>query len=526
MAKRKVKTPKSRSTAEQMAKRQREISVSEFFMKNRHLLGFDNPRKALLTTIKEGVDNSLDACEEAHILPDIGVIVEQVNGDDRFRVTIEDNGPGIVRDQIPRIFGSLLYGSKFHRLKMARGQQGIGISAAGMYGQLTTGKPTRITSRVSQKKPAHYYEIQIDTKKNEPRIVKEDDIDWVRKSGTSVEIELEARYLKGRQSVDEYLEQTAIANPHLNLRYISPGGEEVRYDRSLKELPREPREIRPHPHGIELGILINMLHATKSRSLKSFLCSDFSRVSSRVASDICEKAGLSENARSSRIARDEAENLLKAIRETKIMNPPTDCIVPIGEEQILKRMKGMIDAEFYTSITRPPAVYRGNPFQIEVGIAYGGDLAGDRQARLLRFANRVPLLYQQSACAFTRATAQIAWRSYSLQQQTGSLPVGPVVLFAHIASVWVPFTSESKEAIAHYPEILKEIKLALQYCGRQMNRYIRRKRRLAEVERKKSYIVSYIPHIGESLKNILSLSDKQRSRVEENLKDILEKSRT
>src|SRR5437762_6558668 len=157
-----------RVTAETMAAKQRDISVSEFFAKNRHLLGFDNPRKALLTAVKEAVDNSLDACEEAGILPEIWVHIE-ATGPDRFKVGIQDNGPGIVKKQIPLIFGKLLYGSKFHRLRQSRGQQGIGISAAGMYGVQTTGKPVKIISKVDAKKPAHYYEIQIDTKKNEPQ---------------------------------------------------------------------------------------------------------------------------------------------------------------------------------------------------------------------------------------------------------------------------------------------------------------------------------------------------------------------
>ena len=117
----------ARATAESMAAKQRDISVSEFFAKNRHLLGFDNPRKALLTTVKEAVDNSLDACEEAGIVPEIWVVIE-ATGNNRFKVSVQDNGPGIVKKQIPLIFGKLLYGSKFHRLRMSRGQQGIGIS--------------------------------------------------------------------------------------------------------------------------------------------------------------------------------------------------------------------------------------------------------------------------------------------------------------------------------------------------------------------------------------------------------------
>ena len=204
--------PKISLSAIEMGARQREISVSEFFTKNRHLLGFDNPRKALLTCVKEAVDNALDACEEAGILPEVIVRLEVApNGNaapppsqaNRFRITVIDYGPGIVRQQIPKIFAKLLYGSKFHRLRMSRGQQGIGISAAGMYAQLTTGKPVQITSRISARSPAHYFEVQIDTKKNEPRIFENKKIDWENHRGTQVTLEIEGRYQKGRASVDE-----------------------------------------------------------------------------------------------------------------------------------------------------------------------------------------------------------------------------------------------------------------------------------------------------------------------------------
>ena len=521
--------PKERrrhSTAEDMARRQREISVAEFFTKNRHLLGFDNPRKALLTTIKEGVDNSLDACEEAGILPDVKVVITPSKDEDRFRVTIEDNGPGVLKKQIPRIFAKLLYGSKFHRLKMSRGQQGIGISAAGMYGQLTTGKPIAITSKISRNKPAHYYELEIETKRNEPRIIVDETVEWPVPRGTKVEIELEARYQKGRQSVEEYLEQTAIANPHVSLQFITPDGETRLYKRASKEMPVQTREIKPHPYGVELGVLIKMLHDTKARRLQSFLHSDFSRISSRVAKMICEQAKVSERSRPSRIARQEANNLFKAINKTKIMNPPTDCLSPIGEGLILAGLKKQIEANFYTSVTRPPSVYRGNPFQIEAGLAYGGSLPGDKLARVLRYANRVPLLYQKSACAITRSVLTTGWRNYALQQSAGALPTGPLVIMVHMASVWVPFTSESKEAVAHYPEIIKEVRLALQECGRRLAIFIRRRRKAAESERKKAYIHKYIPHIAIALREMLELSDKQEKTIVKQLTDVLERSRT
>src|ERR687887_96404 len=296
-----VAQPKPAVSAVEMGARQREISVSEFFTKNRHLLGFDNPRKALLTCVKEAVDNALDASEEAGILPDVVVTVEVVSANGtpppasqatRFRVTVPDNGRGIVRHQIPPIFAKLLYGSKFHRLRMSRGQQGIGISAAGMYGQLTTGKPVQIISRTSARAPAHFFEVQIDTKKNEPLILEKKQIAWEAPRGTQVTMEVEGRYQKGRASVDEYIEQTIIANPHVKLTYLTPEGETKEHPRTYAELPPAPREIKPHPYGIELGMLLKMLQDTKSHSLSGFLASDFSRVSPRIANDICKAADL------------------------------------------------------------------------------------------------------------------------------------------------------------------------------------------------------------------------------------------
>ncbi len=520
------KKPVARATAEDMARRQRDISVAEFFIKNRHLLGFDNPRKALLTTIKEGVDNSLDACEEAGILPDIKVVIVPAAEENRFCVTIEDNGPGILKKQIPKIFAKLLYGSKFHRLKMSRGQQGIGISAAGMYGQLTTGKPISITSKTSKGRPAHHYQLEIDAKKNEPRILVDETVEWSVPRGTRVEIELEAKFQKGRQSVEEYLEQTAIANPHVKMEFIPPDGDPVDYPRACKDLPAQTQEIKPHPYGVELGVLIKMLHDTPARTLQSFLHTEFSRVSLRVAKIICKQAQVFERSRPSRIARQEADNLFKVINQTKLMNPPTDCLSPIGEDLVLAGLKKQLEADFYTAVTRPPSVYRGNPFQIEAGIAFGGALPAEGLAKVLRYANRVPLLYQQGACAISKSILTTGWKNYALQQSTGALPSGPLVIMVHIASVWVPFTSESKEAVAHYPEIVKEIKLALQECGRRLAIFVRRRRKAAESERKKAYIQKYIPHVAIALREMLDLSERQEKTLVTQLTDVLERSRS
>ena len=520
--------PKAAASAAEMGARQREISVSEFFTKNRHLLGFDNPRKALLTCVKEAVDNALDAAEEAGILPEVVVTLEvAANGEPappasqatRFRVTVIDNEPGIVRQQIPPIFAKLLYGSKFHRLRMSRGQQGIGISAAGMYAQLTTGKPVQITSSTGARAATHYFEVQIDTKKNEPRIFESKKIDWDHPRGTQVTLEIEGRYQKGRASVDEFLEQVAIANPHVTLVYHAPEGETRAYPRTIQELPPQPREIKPHPYGIEFGVLLRMLHDTRSHSLAGFLAGDFSRVSTAVAQEICRTAKLSGNARPRNVHGAAAEALYKAIQATKIMAPPSNCISPIGEKAILHGLYKQIKGEFYTAVTRPAAVYRGNPFIIEAGLAYGkgpdqvavtpdaaavplaeGEQREDDNelARVIRYANRVPLLYQQSACATFKAVLETAWRNYGVAQSRGALPAGPMVVFVHMGSVWVPFTSESKEAIADYDEIRKDIKLALQECGRRLGMFLRRRERAKSEFRRRNIFELYIEEVVEA----------------------------
>lgn len=514
-------------TAVEMGARQREISVSEFFTKNRHLLGFDNPRKALLTCVKEAVDNALDACEEAGILPDVTVRLEVVptgggtppaSQATRFRVTVRDNGPGIVRQHIPRIFAKLLYGSKFHRLRMSRGQQGIGISAAGMYGQLTTGKPVTIISRTGPRAAAHFFEVQIDTKKNEPLVHENKQIEWDQPQGTEVTLEVEGKYQKGRASVDEWLEQTSIANPHVRLIYRTPEGETKEYPRTYHELPAAPREIKPHPYGIEFGMWLKMLQDTKSHTLAGFLATDFCRVSPQLAEEMCKAAKVSPGMKPRDLKGHAAETLYQTIQQTKIMAPPTNCISPIGEKAILAGLYKQIKGEFYTAVTRPPAVYRGNPFIIEAGLAYGhrpedqaapqrpalpkaegeGEDQESELARVIRYANRVPLLYQQSACATFKAVVGTSWKNYGVAQSRGALPAGPMVIFVHMASVWVPFTSESKEAIADYDEIQKEITLALRECGRRLGLFLRRRERAASEYRRRNIFELYIEEVVEA----------------------------
>jgi DNA topoisomerase-6 subunit B len=584
--------PGTRATAESMASKQRDISVSEFFAKNRHLLGFDNPRKALLTTVKEAVDNSLDACEEAGILPDITVVIEDLQPDrgrevkqSRYRISVVDNGPGIVRKQVENVFGRLLFGSKFHRLKMSRGQQGIGISAAGMYGLITTGKPMLIQTRPKATQQAHHIELAMNTKTNRAEVTVDEETDdfplqrlrnltpGTRElagreeflshkdypTGTSVSIELEGRYQKGRGSVDEFLELTAIANPHAKITLVPPTRESAAEDdvllmaakkgaspaapagdaaaattsepvqttetagvivfpRGVQELPPETKEIQPHPKGIELGILIQMLKdyevSDKGGTLYNFLQEKFCRVSGPTASEFCDAISTKASKVTSRtkvsdLEPPQAEALYKVFQEAKLAPPPTDCLAPIGVRQLLAGLLKGVRAEFYAASSREAEVYRGRPFQIEAAIAFGGELPGDESARVIRFANRVPLLFQQSACSSFKSVTETNWRNYDLQQPRESLPVGPLVIMIHMASVWVPFTSESKEAIADYDEIRKEMKLALMECGRKLGTYLKKRAKMKREGERRDVFQKYIGEIAKACNAITGADAKK-----------------
>ena len=633
---------KTRS-AEQLAKSQRDISVSEFFEKNRHLLGFDNPKKALMTTVKEGVDNALDACEEAGVLPDITVEITRVvdlerfaaadaeyrcgfsgdvivaqdvsgngkaaadassaagvgaapatahregvfqrglfdaeptvgdedgtangsggsgdgaegdgaegdgaegggatNGKDAgkkgarkrkggiaapaesYVVTIEDNGPGIVVEQVAKIFGKLLYGSKFHRLRQSRGQQGIGISAAGMYGQQTTGRPVKIWTRTADKRPAHYFEVLLDVKGNKPDVPVQETREWDHGRGTRVEIEMKAKYQRGQRSVDTYLACTAVANPHVTLRYRDPDGVWTIYERASKTLPVEPREVKPHPDGVELGMFLRMLGNSQEKKVGGFLQNEFCRISAKVAKEICDHAGLNTTTWLSRVLGPDQHKLHEALTQPKLMRPPTDCISPIGEDLLIESLAREYPKAFLRAVTRPPTVYRGNAFQVEVALAYGDGIPSDGPATVLRFANRVPLLYQQGACGISKAVNSAPWSNYGIQQSRGAPPSGPLVLVVHLASVWVPFTSESKEAVAHYDEIIKELRRAVMDCGRALGRHVKAEKRLKDAFKKRDYIAKYIPKISFALQKILEFDDRERDATTEVLREVLDRSR-
>jgi len=610
--------------ADDLASKQKQASISEFFEKNKHFLGFDTLQRSLITAIKEGVDNSLDACEEARILPTIRVEVKKVDSKrDIIEIVIVDNGPGIPRDSIEKVFGQLLFGSRFHAIRQSRGQQGIGITGVVMYNQLTTGGTTNVVSKIASEPMAVSMDIGLDTKRNKAKKSNESRVLWnededEQASGLKVTARLKAKYQKGRQSVWQYLRMTSIVNPHADITFIDPDGEISHWPRVTERLPRKVDSIKPHPRGIELGQLRRMLEITKQPSLSAFLRFEFSGVSTRAAKEMCEVAELAQSPKvhlhkrkPSGIKKEEIRSLVEVFQgqkgfikgyrgskekhtyvegakkpgipgekvsdlmhktimseltgkgiddaiayvknhtdfyweesiqeleekilskvgegpwdenqtdivskymrrewdprvtfqEVKLLNPPTDCLSPIEEMLIKKGLSKAIDSRFVSTITRSPNVSHGNPFQIEVGLIFGKGMPADSHVEVLRFANRVPLMYQQGGCLLTKAIEEVSWKQYGLEQPGGKgLPKGPAAVLVHLASTNVQFTSEAKEALADNEVVFEEAKKAMQEMGRNLKKHLAKRKKLEKTREKFELINDILPAIAEKSAGIL-----------------------
>ena len=505
--------------------KQKQIAISEFFEKNKHFLGFDSLQRAIITAVKESVDNSLDACEEVRILPDIRIEVKRLEGN-RVELITQDNGPGIPRDSIEHVFGKFLLGSRFHAIRQTRGQQGIGITGVVMYSQLTTGAKTRVVSKVEDDATAVFVDLGIDTRKN--KAIKSGEIrdTWIDNvtgeevdHGLRIETVMNAKYQRGKQSVYQYLRMTSIVNPHatITLTVQDKDGdiiEEGHWERTTDRLPRVVKEIKPHPHGIHLGTLQRMLREAEERKMTSFLRHNFSGISMRAAREILEKAGLDESRQPRRIRAEEAQLIVDSFQKVKVLNPPTDCLSPIEDLLIKKGLSKAIDSRFASTATREPQVTQGNPFQVEVGLVFGGDLNADSPIEILRFANRVPLMYQQGGCLLTKALESVDWKRYGLEQPGGrGIPKGPAAVLVHLASTNVQFTSEAKEAVAANEEVLEEIRRALLEVGRGLKNHLKKSSQRKKAQEKFELINVILPEISKKSSQLLDREEPDLAPV-------------
>ncbi len=505
--------------AEKLASNQKQVAISEFFEKNKHFLGFDSLARSLITAVKEAVDNALDACEEARILPTINVAIEKLDTKkDIIKLVVEDNGPGIPQKSIEKVFGQLLFGSRFHAIRQSRGQQGIGITGVVMYCQLTTGRHTHVRSKIASEPTAAVVDIGLDTRKNKATKQNQGREIWynpdgtAKEHGTEVTAQMKAKYQKGRQSVWQYLRMTSIVNPHAEITFTDPEGEVHHWPRVTERLPTKVEGIKPHPHGIELGQLQRMIAESTDSRMTVFLRMNFSGVSARASKELLVAAEIEEKAKPKSLNADQIRALLEAFqgerdvngKPVKLLNPPTNCLSPIEELLIKKGLSKTIDSRFITTLTRAPAVTQGNPYQVEVGLIFGGNMPADKPVEILRFANRVPLMYQQGGCLLTKAIESVDWRQYGLDQPGAKgVPKGPAAILVHLASTNVQFTSEAKEALADNGEVIEEARKAMLEMGRGLRKHLEKKKKMAKTKEKFELINDILPAIAKKSADIL-----------------------
>ncbi len=463
--------------------------------------------------------NSLDACEESKILPDIEVQIKELSGE-YYEITVKDNGPGLTHETVGKALGKLLAGTKFHRMMQLRGQQGIGAAGCTMLSQITTGKATSVITGTGKGKPFSA-EITIDPKKNEPKLANVTELNK-EFSGTIIKAKFKGvKYVNSEQAPLEYLRRTAVANPHAQITLIEPNGEKVVFKRTLKEIPARPIEMKPHPKGATIDDLISLSKYSGSRKVSSFLKESYDRLGDKAIEEIAKGISFDINKDPRQLTWDEAEEIVRQFRKISFIAPRTDGLIPIGEDRIEKSLKSIVNPEFLSVITRKPSVYKGGfPFLIEVGIAYGGNAGRmgetneegvlQRKIEIMRFANRAPLLFDTGGCAITKAVQSIDWKRYGMKDYENA----PLTIFVNLISVHIPYTSTGKQAISDEDEIMEELRLALMETGRKIYTYVGRMRRQAEKEAKKKMFYKYATEVALA---VAELTGRKRNDVEEKL---------
>jgi len=477
----------------------KELTASEFFRRNKQMLGFSGKIRSLTMVFHELITNSLDACEEAGIQPDITIDLKRLDKD-HYILKHTDNGPGIPEAYITKVYCTMFAGSKFRNIQ-SRGQQGLGCSGCVLLSQMTTGKPAKVVSA--------YYEggkdkglkgveltFKMDVKKNQGLILDRKEAE-VTQTGVSIELHFkDVSYSLSEQGAFEYIRRTMIANPHAKIKFRDPTGQIFIFDRATDVIPPLPKEVLPHPRGVTADDLIFMAKHTDKRRFRSLLTSSLSRMSTKRVNEIEEETGIDLNKRPRDMKWEEAEKIVELFARMDFMAPPTSGLIPIGKEQIDKGIREILNPEFATTTTRKPKTYRGGvAFVIEAGISYGGDsgrLVGDqKKAEIMRFANRVPLTFDQGSCAITEALKSIDWKRYGIRD----LDNAPITVFVNIVSTNVPYLSTGKQSIAPEPEILHEVRQATMKIARSLQKYIRAKKAAEEEAMRSKIFENLVPVI-------------------------------
>lgn len=513
-----------------MAKQITSSSTAEYFAKNLQQVGFSSPTKAVLTTLKESVDNSLDACEEAGILPEIIVTVNKIGAgasksSDLVEITVEDNGPGIDPDDLAKVYGEYLASSKFGRGQCTRGQQGIGISAATTWAQLTNATGVRVTSKTKGMRKAVTAIVDVDIKGNRGILKKKETIDWDKPHGVKVEFRIDGRIqLNGDGGLLTYLEGTTLVNPHLKIEYKLLDNDWMRIDRVSEVVPDIPASTLPHPHTMKLGEFMTHAGLYGKMEFGKFLKTGFSRVQDATLKELIGN-GLPKgllNEPTSKLNEEQFKTAFQIVQKTELQSPSTKSVLTVGEEALAKSILRLGDVDFFSVVARKPRIADFKPVVVEVALARflnrGG---GDEPVQLLRFANRVPLQFDKAACAITRAVETVNWRAYGLGQSKDSLPLGPYVFAVSVTSPFIKFKNASKETIDGSEELIEEIRRALMQAGQKLSRHIRREHKEADLERKIAHIEQFGPILIEYLGKITNAKETRKKKAEEGLKKLL-----
>lgn len=505
-------------------------STAEYFAKNLQQVGFSSPTKAVLTTLKEAVDNSLDACEGVGILPEISVIIKKKGtgsqkNTDLVEIIVEDNGPGLEADDLTKVFGEYLASSKFGRGQCSRGQQGIGISAATTWAQLTNAKGVVVTSKTARMRKAVRATVNVDIKGNKGVLKNKETFDWSKDNGIKVEFRIDGRIqLNGDGGLITYLEGTALLNPHLSLNYKLLDNDWINTPRVTEDIPQVPPPVNPHPHTMKLGEFMTHAHLYSGLQVTKWLKTGFSRVSDKIVKDFVKsgfpKAVLKKPVKA--LTQEDFKKAYQAIQNTDLMAPSTKSVLTIGEEALAKSIYRMGEIDFFSVVTRKPKICDFKPVVIEVAIARFLDMKeSDSPVRVLRFANRVPLQFDKGACAITKAIESVSWRPYGLTQPKGSVPQGPYVFAVSVVSPFIKFKNASKETIDSSDELVEEIRRALMQAGQKLSRHIKREAKAADLERKIQHIEKFGPILVQTLGRITGAGKKRIVAAEDGLKKIL-----
>jgi DNA topoisomerase-6 subunit B len=506
-------------------------STAEYFAKNLQQVGFSSPLKAVLTTLKEALDNSLDACEQAGILPELEVQIKKVGtgsskNTDLIEITIEDNGPGIDPDDLAKVFGEYLASSKFGKGQCSRGQQGIGISAATTWAQLTNAKGAFVLSKTPSMRKAIQAQVDVDIKTNTGVLRHKEMVEWDKKSGVRVEFTIDGRtQLNGDGGLITYLEGTVLVNPHLTIRYKLLDNDWVKVERVTNECPEIPTPALPHPHTFKLGEFITHGHLYGKINLDKFLKTGFSRVSDDSLKQFVSK-GLPKKLLSTPLTSlkdEDFKKVFQVIQDTELMAPSTKSVLTVGEPALSKSISRLGEVDFFSVVARKPTICDFKPVVIEIALArfINRNLAPDEPVQLLRFANRVPLQFDKSGCAITWAIESVNWKTYGLQQPKNSLPIGPYVFAVSVVSPFIKFKNASKETIDASDELVEEIRRALIQAGQKLSRHIKKEFKEADLERKLQHIEQFGPILVESLVRLTKSNDARKKRAEEGLRKLL-----